>query len=368
MITIIIYDSISFMKLPMNDSKEITLFIDNYNSNHSDAVLLVANYLSKNQNLSAEIIISENKQLNLKTTNKNKKEEYLVLDLDLNSKTLDFKTFFIGLIYQAREKLGSDFPKTKIEKDIEKSLHSLSFYSEVNETKFISKNIKEISFRGDFRKLETQNNDEFLFVIVPLDKRKTFLDKDYSMEDYRKQMSQEKKITAGAYYTIRNFSQDEIKMWFVLHSHSGNLGNWAEKAKKGDQAILWGPRSMFSPSKKFSHLILIADETGIPAMKVISENNKNFSKCTTFYEVIDESCQIPSKGENNILENWIYREGDEPGEGEKLLDSLKVYELPKNDFYIFGAGEARQMMKIRKFFKNEGVAKEQMHITGYWKK
>ena len=63
MITIIIYDSISFIKLPMNDSKEITLFVDNYNSNHSDAVLLVANYLSKNHNLSAEIIISENKQL-----------------------------------------------------------------------------------------------------------------------------------------------------------------------------------------------------------------------------------------------------------------------------------------------------------------
>ena len=35
MITIIIYDSISFIKLPMNDSKEITLFVDTYNSNHS---------------------------------------------------------------------------------------------------------------------------------------------------------------------------------------------------------------------------------------------------------------------------------------------------------------------------------------------
>ena len=247
-------------------------------------------------------------------------------------------------------------------------MHSLSFYSEVNETKFISKNIKEISFRGDFRKLETQNNDEFLFVIVPLDKRKTFLDKDYSMEDYRKQMSEEKKITAGAYYTIRSFSEDEIKMWFVLHSHSGNLGNWAEKAKTGDQAILWGPRSMFSPSKRFDHLILLADETGIPAMKTICENNKNFNKCTTFYEVIDKSFQIPTSKKNKILENWIHREDDEPGEGDKLLESLRAYELPEDNFYIFGAGEARQMMKIRKLFKEKGVSKDQMHITGYWKK
>ncbi len=367
MITIIIYDSISFIKLLMNDSKEITLIVDNYNSNHSDAILLVANYLSKNQNLSAEITFSEKKQLHLKTINKNK-EEYLVLDFDLNSKTPDLKTFFIGLVYQAREKLGSDFPKTNIEKDIEKSLHSRSFYSEVSKTKIISKNIKEISFKGDFRKLDTQNNDEFLFVIVPLNKRKTTLDKDYSMDDYRKQMSEEIKITAGAYYTIKNFSENEIKMWFVLHSHSGNLGNWAEKAEADDQAILWGPRSMFSPSVKYDHLILIADETGIPAMKTICENNKNFIRCTTFYEVIDESCQIPTKGENNILENWVHRDDDDPGEGEKLLKSLKAFELPKEDFYIFGAGEARQMMKIRKFFKEKGVLKDQMHITGYWKK
>ena len=200
----------------MKDSKEITLFIDTYNSNHSDAVLMVADYLSNNQNSSAEIIVSEKNQLNLKIMNNNAKE-YLDLDFDLNSNTNDeLKTFFIGLIYQAREKLGSDFPKTNIEKDIEKSLHSISFYSEVSETKIISKNIKEIVFRGDFTKLEIQKSDDFLFVIVPLDKNKTILERDYSMENYRKQTSEEIKITAGAYYTIRNFSEDEIKMWFVL--------------------------------------------------------------------------------------------------------------------------------------------------------
>lgn len=368
MITIIIYDSIIFIKILMKDSKEITLFIDTYNSNHSDAILMVANYLVGNQNNSAEITISKKKQISIKTTN-NDIEEHIALDFNLNLKTADdLKTFFIGLIYQARETLGSNFPKTNIERDIEKSLQSISFYSEVSDTKIISKNIKEISFKGDFRKLKIQNSDDFLFVIVPLDKKKNILDRDYSMENYRKQISEDTKITAGAYYTIRNFCEDEIKMWFVLHSHSGNLGNWAEKAKAGDQAILWGPRSMFSPPKKFDHLILIADETGLPAMKVISENNENFSKCTTFYEVIDKSCQLPNKGKNNVSENWIYRENDKPGEGVKLLNSLKAYEILEGDFYIFGAGEARQMMKIRKFFKEKGVLKEQMHITGYWKK
>ena len=84
MITIIIYDSISFIKLPMNDSKEITLFIDTYNSNHSDAVLMVADYLSNNHNSSAEIIVSEKNQLNLKIMNNNV-EGYLDLNFDLSA-------------------------------------------------------------------------------------------------------------------------------------------------------------------------------------------------------------------------------------------------------------------------------------------
>ena len=67
----------------MKDSKEITLFVDNYNSNHSDAVLLVANYLSKNHNLSAEIIISENKQLNLKTNSSFREVDKLKKNLPL---------------------------------------------------------------------------------------------------------------------------------------------------------------------------------------------------------------------------------------------------------------------------------------------
>ena len=95
---------------------------------------------------------------------------------------------------------------------------------------------------------------------------------------------------------------------------------------------------------------------------------ENFYKFDVIIHVVDIQSALNTEGENKILENWIHREDDEPGEGEKLLESLKAYELPKNDFYIFGAGEARQMMKIRKFFKSEGVAKEQMHITGYWKK
>ena len=84
MITIIIYDSIIFIKILMKDSKEITLFIDTYNSNHSDAILMVANYLVGNQNNSAEITISKKKQIaNIKIINSLKNQSFLVLQFRL---------------------------------------------------------------------------------------------------------------------------------------------------------------------------------------------------------------------------------------------------------------------------------------------
>ena len=50
MIMIIIFVTINFIKLLMKDSKEITLFIDTYNSNSSDAVLMAVEHLSNAHN------------------------------------------------------------------------------------------------------------------------------------------------------------------------------------------------------------------------------------------------------------------------------------------------------------------------------
>lgn len=348
--------------------EEIELLLDDYNNNHSDAILLISTHLSKKKNLAAEAIIYDDNFFAIKSTDGNSsfilKTKFNLEDVSIE----DLKKYLFKLIYQARRKLKDRFPKTKIELDVEKSSTSKSFFSKVKGTKTISKNIKEITFIGEFRDLKVNGTDDFMLVIVPHKDGSFKMKRGYSITDFRKQNIKRIKETVGAYYTIRYLSDNELKIWFVLHDHPANLGDWAKEVKINDEVILWGPRSLFNPPKNIKKLILFSDESGLPAMQSISEGfNENIS-CEAFYEILDQSCQIPCNNRANLKENWVYRNEEKPGESIQLLKALKELTLPKKDFYIFGAGEAFQMMEIRNYFKNRGVSKNQINVSGYWKK
>lgn len=352
----------------MNNLEEFSIFIDDYNVNHPDAMLMIANFLSKKKNLRAEAIIFEESYFAIKATDG--KISYIIkTNFDLSSKSTDeLKTYLIKLLYRARKKFKNNFPKTKIEIDIDKSLTSKSFYAEVKRTRNLSKNLKEIIFSGDFKDLEISKTDDFMLVIVSHIEGNFKIGKNYTIKNFRRHSFEDKKQTAGAYYTIRQVSDTEIKIWFVIHNHSGNLGDWAKTAKIKDSIVLWGPRSLFNPPKGTKHFILISDETGLPAMQTISENCKSEINCQIFCEVIDEDCRIPLIPKKNIKENWVYRNERDNKKNNYLLDKLKKLKLPTENYYIFGAGEAFQMTEIRNYFKKIGVKNEQMNISGYWKK
>ena len=354
--------------MTIKNLEEIEILLDDYNNNHGDAILLISTYLSKKKNIAAEAIIYDDNFFAIKSTDGNSsfilKTKFNLQDVSIE----DLKGYLFKLIYKARRKLKDSFPKTKIEIDVEKSSTSKSFFSKVKSTKTISKNIKEITFSGEFSGLKVNGTDDFMLVIVPHKDRDFKIRQGYSITDFRRQNIKGSKETVGAYYTIRHLIDNELKIWFVIHDHPANLGDWAKEAKINDEVILWGPRSLFNPPKNIKKLILFSDESGLPAMQSIVEGfNENVSY-ETFYEVLDKDCQISSINKENVKENWIHREKDQPGESIKLLEALKELTLPKKDFYIFGAGEAVQMMEIRNYFKNIGVTKDQINVSGYWKK
>ena len=353
--------------MTIKNLEEIELLLDDYNNNHGDAILLISTHLSKKINLAAEAIIYDDKFFAIKSTDGNSsfilKTKFNLQDVSIE----DLKGYLFKLIYQARKKLKDSFPKTKIEIDVEKSSTSKSFFSKVKGTKTISRNIKEITFIGEFSDLKVNGTDDFMLVIVPHKDRGFKIKQGYSITDFRRQKIKGLEETVGAYYTIRHLIDYELKIWFVIHDHPANLGDWAKEAKINDEVILWGPRSLFNPPKNIKKLILFSDESGLPAMQSIAESFKENVSCEAFYEILDEHCQIPSN-KVNVKENWVYREKEKPGESTQLLETLKELTLPKKDFYIFGAGEAFQMMEIRNHFKNRGVSKDQINVSGYWKK
>ena len=354
----------------MNDLEEFKLLLDDYNSNHSDAILLISNHLSKKKIIRAETVIYDKVFFAIKATDGNS-SFIMKTNFSLEGKTAEnLKKYFFKLVYQARRKIKDGFPKTRIEMNVEKSssASSRSFFSRVKKTNMISTNIREITFEGDFKNLKTHGTDDFMLVIVPQKDSNFRMGQNYSITDFRRQGIQGKKDTAGAFYTIRQLDDDELKIWFVLHDHPADLGDWAKRAELDDEVILWGPRSLFNPPENIKHLILFCDESGLPAMQSISEHLNDEINCMAFYEVLDENCCIPINLKRNVKENWIYREKDQPGESKHLLNTLKNIKLPKDNFYIFGAGEAFQMIEIKNHFMNIGVLKDQINVSGYWKR
>ena len=354
----------------MKDLEEIELLLEDYNNNHSDAVLLISNHLSKKKIIRAEAIIYDSTFFAIKATD-GSSSFIMKTSFNFQAKTAEnLKKYFIKQIYQARRNIKDAFPKTRIEMNIEKSssASSRSFLSKVKKISMISKNIREITFEGEFENLITRRTDDFMLVIVPQKESNFKMNQNYSITDFRRQSIEGRKDTFGAFYSIRKLDDDELKIWFVLHDHPAGLGDWAKRAEIGDEAVLWGPRSLFNPPENIEHLILFCDESGLPAMQSISEHLNNEINCLVFYEVLDEGCCIPINKKRNIKENWIYRKEDLPGESKLLLNTLRKVKLPKKNFYIFGAGEAFQMIGIKNHFMNIGVLKDQINVSGYWKR
>jgi len=58
----------------------------------------------------------------------------------------------------------------------------------------------------------------------------------------------------------------------VLHADEGDGSWWASHAKPGDPAALWGPRTTYRRPADAETLLLVGDETAIPAIAAILES------------------------------------------------------------------------------------------------
>ena len=74
-------------------------------------------------------------------------------------------------------------------------------------------------------------------------------------------------------YSVRAYRPEraEIDVDFFLHGDLGRAAAWAERAKPGDTVGFAGPRLHWKGAGGFDWSLLVADETGIPALLAILE-------------------------------------------------------------------------------------------------
>jgi NADPH-dependent ferric siderophore reductase len=170
-------------------------------------------------------------------------------------------------------------------------------------------------------------------------------------------------------YTPRRYdpATRRLDVEFVLHG-DGLAAGWVQKAKAGDALHVAGPGGGYDIPADLSELILIADDTAMPAAATILEALPASAKATVVCEVADAKEERPLTSKSAVEPEWLHyaTAGAQPG---TLLEK-RALELAaaKPDAHWWIACEAGAMRRIRKHLLGDRrVAPAKVHTRGYWK-
>jgi NADPH-dependent ferric siderophore reductase len=223
-------------------------------------------------------------------------------------------------------------------------------------------------------------------------------------------------------YTVRAVRGDgaetRLVVDFVLHPADGEPGpgsSWAEQAGVGDRVVTMAPRRgfeyggiEFAPGTA-RELLLVADETAVPAVCSILEDLADDARGTAFLEVPvsrDVTVLAGQMAPANVDVVWLPRDGAELGSrldrevrrhlgvavrAEPVPDSEvdpDLWETPEysssgedtgdpvtagghelDGVYAWIAGESRVVTGLRRLLVSElGMDRRQVAFMGYWRR
>jgi NADPH-dependent ferric siderophore reductase len=167
-------------------------------------------------------------------------------------------------------------------------------------------------------------------------------------------------------FTVRSVApaRAEIDVDFFLHGDAGRASAWALRARVGDEIGFAGPRTHWTGGNHADWSLLVADETGLPALLAILETLPAGHRTTALAEVSDntERQEVATAADVELV--WLVRGGRPPGTTTVLADAVAALELPEGRGRVWGGGEAMAMRAVRDHLRKPGRS---MQALGYWK-
>lgn len=170
-------------------------------------------------------------------------------------------------------------------------------------------------------------------------------------------------------YTPRRYDPErrELEVEFVHHGN-GVAATWAETAKAGDPMFLAGPGGGYDVPEDATHLVLVADDTALPAVETVLEALPAACEATVFGEIYDAEEERDLSPAVTISANWLRRGPTDARPGSLLEAAIREMNLPSESCYFWIACEAATMRRIRDHLVDErGIDLERIHTRGYWK-
>ena len=179
-------------------------------------------------------------------------------------------------------------------------------------------------------------------------------------------------------YTVRAYRASgpdgsggpEIDVDFVLHGTgdaAGPASRWAEAATPGESVVIIDEGLGFRPERGVERVVLVADETGAPAVAGVCASLPATATGFAIIETPSADDILPFDAPTGIDVRWIVRgAGVKPG--SLALAALRERELPQGPLHAFIVGEQALPTSARRHLVGErGLDKNAVSFVGYWR-
>ncbi|WP_205697661.1 siderophore-interacting protein [Conexibacter sp. SYSU D00693] len=158
-----------------------------------------------------------------------------------------------------------------------------------------------------------------------------------------------------------------IDVDLFAHGDVGRFSSWADTAKAGDRLAFAGPRIDWSPSPDAAWTLLVADETGLPALQAAVEVLPAGHRAFAVVEVAGPEEERPVGSRADVTWTWAHRGDAPPGTTTRLRDAVLALSLSHGDGQVWGGAESTAMRDIRRALQGRPEPPS-MAMRGYWKR
>ena len=159
---------------------------------------------------------------------------------------------------------------------------------------------------------------------------------------------------------------DSMTVDFVLHG-AGRATEWAQTARAGD--TIWaGPTSGgYDIAGDVRHLVLVGDDTAMPAIGTVLEALPEDTRTTVVIEVVDEDDEREPSDEVACDPIWLHRGTDVTAVGFQTLNLVKSIAVPPGARWWI-AGEREAIKNIKDVLVDDrDVAPDHIALNAYWR-
>lgn len=171
-------------------------------------------------------------------------------------------------------------------------------------------------------------------------------------------------------YTVREFRKAalELDIDFVIHGDEGVATRWAQRTAPGDTVALLDEGRGYEFPDGTRHHLLVADETGMPAVVNILRDLPRDAVGHAFVELADPADAQPTAGPTGVEVHWLVREpGAKPG-ALALETVRRDWTKPAEPMAAYLVGEQALPTGLRRWLVSDlGVPKAHVVFTGYWR-